>query len=74
MSKMDFRKVDVEEIKAITPKAILIDWPKHEDGQLWIPRSVLSTATDKAVEAYLGEPMTIEVHGWFANREGLDNG
>lgn len=74
MSKMTFIPITVEEIVHTTEKAILINYEQHKDGQLWIPRSVLSTKTDEAIDAYSGDSITLYIHDWFAKREGLLNG
>lgn len=73
MTKMDFVEIVTDNVKWITEDAILIDYPDHPDGSVWIPRSVLSTPSNDVISAgdYVLTPLTISVHKWFVEKKGL---
>lgn len=69
--KIDFIDIETERVIKVTEKAVLIVHPLNEDEEQWVPRSTLSSKTDKAIEGLEGEAAILQIHTWFVNKEGL---
>ena len=61
----DYTHLDVEKIKTITEKAMLI---KLEDGEHWVPLSQIADADDYEEG---DEDLTLSVTAWFCKKENL---
>jgi len=69
--KIIFVEIQAEKIKHITDDAVLVEIKGREEEKIWIPRSVLSTKTDKALDDFLYQKMVMEISDWFVNKKGL---
>jgi hypothetical protein len=67
IERMRFTKVSIGHVSMVTDKAVLVQL--DDDEKKWIPRSVLSYRSDKAVET--DDPTELEIADWFVQKEGL---
>ncbi len=62
---MRYTTVGVSKVLQETALAFLFE---TEDGETWVPKSVLESPDDIAVD---DEEIEVEVAAWFAEKEGL---
>jgi hypothetical protein len=60
-------RVDVDEVKGETPKAILV---LVEGEEFWVPKSVI--IVDESDTMGEGDRGTLVVQGWFGREKGWD--
>ena len=60
-------RVDVDEVKGETPKAILV---LVEGEEFWVPKSVI--VADESDTMGVGDRGTLAVQGWFGREKGWD--
>lgn len=59
-------------LRAVRPKAVLLDVNGQDARGAWVPRSCIHGADDRGLDNIaLGEEVTLRMFKWIADREGL---
>ena len=62
-------ELEVEEVKAVTEKALLI---VVDGSEYWLPKGQIHEDSEMDDSAEKGDHGTITVSSWWAEKEGLD--